>query len=95
MDDPRYFIFLKQYHYLFSHISPRSDSLDKITKTFLPSNSFKTFLSRSRRKRDLNNFIIPYTKWCGKGWTAKKYSEIGGFSKTGIFLSVFACDFIS
>lgn len=29
--------------------------------------------------------MIPYTKWCGKGWSAKKYSEIGGYSKTGIF----------
>lgn len=38
-----------------------------------------------RSKRDLNNFMVPYTKWCGKGWSAKKYSEIGGFSKTGIF----------
>jgi hypothetical protein len=32
----------------------------------------------------LSNFlIIPYTKYCGVGWTAKKYSEIGAFSRTG------------
>jgi Phospholipase A2 len=42
------------------------------------------WIRSSRRKRDLNNFMVPYTKWCGKGWSAKRYSEIGGFSKTGI-----------
>lgn len=49
---------------------------------YLNQNNFP----RSRRKRrDLSNLlIIPYTKYCGIGWAAKKYSEIGAFSKTGI-----------
>lgn len=37
-----------------------------------------------RTRRDLNAFLImPYTKYCGVGWSAKRYSDIGGFSKTG------------
>lgn len=51
----------------------------------LTLNPFSKSPHRRRHKRDLNNFMIPYTKWCGKGWSAKKYSEIGGYSKTGIF----------
>lgn len=54
----------------------------------LTLNPFSKSPHRRRHKRDLNNFMIPYTKWCGKGWSAKKYSEIGGYSKTGIFLSL-------
>lgn len=35
-----------------------------------------------RHRRDLSNLLrVPGTKWCGKGWTAKKYTDIGGFSK--------------
>lgn len=38
-----------------------------------------------RKKRQTDSwFIVPGTKWCGKEWTATKYSEIGGYSKTGI-----------
>lgn len=36
-----------------------------------------------RQRRDLSSLlIVPGTKWCGKGWTAKKYSDMGGFSKS-------------
>ena len=37
--------------------------------------------SHKRSRRDLNNFLmVPHTKWCGRGWTATKYAEMGGFS---------------
>lgn len=35
-----------------------------------------------RQRRDLSNLLrVPGTKWCGKGWTAKKYTDLGGLSK--------------
>lgn len=35
-----------------------------------------------RKRRDLANMlIVPGTKWCGKGYLAKRYAEIGGRSK--------------
>ncbi|KAJ8946341.1 hypothetical protein NQ318_004231 [Aromia moschata] len=36
-----------------------------------------------RHKRDISElFRIPGTKWCGKGYSAEKYTRLGGFSKT-------------
>ncbi|XP_050295848.1 uncharacterized protein LOC126735783 [Anthonomus grandis grandis] len=36
-----------------------------------------------RSKRDLSDiFRVPGTKWCGKGYSADKYTRLGGFSKT-------------
>lgn len=35
-----------------------------------------------RERRDLSNMLrVPGTKWCGKGYSAKKYAELGGYSK--------------
>ncbi|XP_065074413.1 uncharacterized protein GIIIspla2 isoform X1 [Ochlerotatus camptorhynchus] len=35
-----------------------------------------------RQRRDLSNMLrIPGTKWCGKGWSARNYVEMGGLSK--------------
>lgn len=35
-----------------------------------------------RKKRALSDWLIaPNTKWCGRGQTADKYSELGGASK--------------
>lgn len=35
-----------------------------------------------RRKRALSDWLIaPNTKWCGRGQTADKYSQLGGASK--------------
>uniref|UniRef100_A0A336MXS9 phospholipase A2 n=1 Tax=Culicoides sonorensis TaxID=179676 RepID=A0A336MXS9_CULSO len=35
-----------------------------------------------RKKRDLSSLLrIPGTKWCGAGWSASKYSEMGGLSR--------------
>jgi hypothetical protein len=35
-------------------------------------------------RRDLSNYlIVPFTKYCGVGWSAKKYAEIGAHSRTG------------
>ncbi|KAF5308042.1 hypothetical protein FQR65_LT06417 [Abscondita terminalis] len=37
----------------------------------------------NRRKRDIMDLLqIPGTKWCGKGYSAEKYTHLGGFSKT-------------
>ncbi|XP_031353036.1 uncharacterized protein LOC116177975 isoform X3 [Photinus pyralis] len=39
--------------------------------------------SRKRRKRSIVDWLqIPGTKWCGKGFSAEKYTELGGFSRT-------------
>ncbi|XP_031638977.1 phospholipase A2 hemilipin isoform X1 [Contarinia nasturtii] len=36
----------------------------------------------SRKKRTLSDWLIaPNTKWCGRGQTAEKYSQLGGASK--------------
>ncbi|CAD7087836.1 unnamed protein product [Hermetia illucens] len=36
-----------------------------------------------RQRRDLASFLrVPGTKWCGKGWSATKYADLGGYSKT-------------
>lgn len=36
-----------------------------------------------RNKRDLSDLLrFPGTKWCGKGYSADKYTRLGGFSKT-------------
>lgn len=36
----------------------------------------------SRKRRDLSNvLIIGNTKWCGRGFIATKYTDMGGFSK--------------
>ncbi|KAH1026247.1 hypothetical protein HUJ05_010794 [Dendroctonus ponderosae] len=36
-----------------------------------------------RSKRDISDiFRVPGTKWCGKGYSADKYTRLGGFSKT-------------
>ncbi|KXJ74689.1 hypothetical protein RP20_CCG013127 [Aedes albopictus] len=35
-----------------------------------------------RHRRDLSNVLrVPGTKWCGKGWSARNYVEMGGLSK--------------
>ncbi|XP_058829080.1 uncharacterized protein LOC131688669 isoform X3 [Topomyia yanbarensis] len=35
-----------------------------------------------RQRRDLASMLrVPGTKWCGKGWSARNYVEIGGLSK--------------
>lgn len=37
----------------------------------------------SRQRRDLtNSFRVKGTKWCGKGWSATKYADLGGYSKS-------------
>ncbi|XP_053679159.1 uncharacterized protein LOC128730151 [Anopheles nili] len=36
----------------------------------------------TRQRRDLSDMLrVPGTKWCGKGWSARNYVEMGGFSK--------------
>ncbi|KAJ8980960.1 hypothetical protein NQ317_013412 [Molorchus minor] len=36
-----------------------------------------------RSKRDISDiFRVPGTKWCGKGYSADKYTRLGGFSRT-------------
>ncbi|XP_019869407.1 uncharacterized protein LOC109598039 isoform X2 [Aethina tumida] len=45
----------------------------------------KKEIENKDRKRDLglsDIFRIPGTKWCGKGYSADKYTRLGGFSKT-------------
>lgn len=78
-----FFISLKQYHY---PLPPTDYFASPKNNDFLIAN-WKHPPRSHRRKRDLNNFIIPYTKWCGKGWNAKKYSDIGGFHKTGTWIT--------
>uniref|UniRef100_A0A182J6W9 phospholipase A2 n=1 Tax=Anopheles atroparvus TaxID=41427 RepID=A0A182J6W9_ANOAO len=35
-----------------------------------------------RQRRDLSDMLrVPGTKWCGKGWSARNYVEMGGYSK--------------
>ncbi|XP_053669210.1 uncharacterized protein LOC128719609 [Anopheles marshallii] len=35
-----------------------------------------------RQRRDLSSMMrVPGTKWCGKGWSARNYVEMGGYSK--------------
>ncbi|XP_050079740.1 uncharacterized protein LOC126567566 [Anopheles maculipalpis] len=35
-----------------------------------------------RQRRDLSSMLrVPGTKWCGKGWSARNYVEMGGYSK--------------
>ncbi|XP_055595427.1 uncharacterized protein LOC129746034 isoform X1 [Uranotaenia lowii] len=37
---------------------------------------------QSRQRRDLSSMLrVPGTKWCGKGWSARNYVEMGGLSK--------------
>ncbi|KFB52347.1 hypothetical protein ZHAS_00020562 [Anopheles sinensis] len=36
----------------------------------------------TRQRRDLSDMLrVPGTKWCGKGWSARNYVEMGGYSK--------------
>ncbi|XP_049291189.1 uncharacterized protein LOC125768061 isoform X3 [Anopheles funestus] len=36
----------------------------------------------TRQRRDLSSMLrVPGTKWCGKGWSARNYVEMGGYSK--------------
>ncbi|XP_064213497.1 uncharacterized protein LOC100141967 isoform X2 [Tribolium castaneum] len=36
-----------------------------------------------RHKRDVSDLLrVPGTKWCGKGYSADKYTRLGGFSRT-------------
>ncbi|XP_053686431.1 uncharacterized protein LOC128735973 isoform X1 [Sabethes cyaneus] len=38
--------------------------------------------SLQRQRRDLSSMLrVPGTKWCGKGWSARNYVEMGGLSK--------------
>ncbi|KAL3272635.1 hypothetical protein HHI36_014101, partial [Cryptolaemus montrouzieri] len=44
--------------------------------------SNSTYISR-RERRDLGDLLrIPGTKWCGKGYSAEKYTRLGMFSRT-------------
>uniref|UniRef100_A0A8W7Q0H4 phospholipase A2 n=2 Tax=gambiae species complex TaxID=44542 RepID=A0A8W7Q0H4_ANOCL len=56
------------------------------------STNFQTFNIRpftishcacdSRQRRDLSSMMrVPGTKWCGKGWSARNYVDMGGYSK--------------
>nr|XP_015838535.1 PREDICTED: uncharacterized protein LOC100141967 isoform X3 [Tribolium castaneum] len=37
----------------------------------------------ARHKRDVSDLLrVPGTKWCGKGYSADKYTRLGGFSRT-------------
>ncbi|KAJ8923087.1 hypothetical protein NQ315_001639 [Exocentrus adspersus] len=41
------------------------------------------FTHSERSKRDLSDLLrVPGTKWCGKGYSADKYTRLGGFSRT-------------
>ncbi|XP_056642280.1 uncharacterized protein LOC130898048 [Diorhabda carinulata] len=43
----------------------------------------KEFLDSQRSKRNVDDiFRVPGTKWCGKGYSADKYTRLGGFSRT-------------
>ncbi|CAG9861279.1 unnamed protein product [Phyllotreta striolata] len=43
----------------------------------------KERMQERRSKRDVGDiFRVPGTKWCGKGYSADKYTRLGGFSKT-------------
>ncbi|XP_061384984.1 uncharacterized protein LOC116776981 isoform X1 [Danaus plexippus] len=35
-----------------------------------------------RRKRDMELLRVPGTKWCGKGYSATHYSQLGGYTRT-------------
>lgn len=36
-----------------------------------------------RRKRDAMEILrVPGTKWCGKGYSATRYSQLGGYTRT-------------
>nr|XP_022916543.1 phospholipase A2 imperatoxin-1-like [Onthophagus taurus] len=36
-----------------------------------------------RTRRDISDFLrVPGTQWCGKGYSAKKYTDVGMFSQT-------------
>nr|CAH7722925.1 unnamed protein product [Callosobruchus chinensis] len=40
-------------------------------------------IDTDRSKRDASSmFLVPGTKWCGKGYSADKYTRLGGFSRT-------------
>ncbi|RZC35630.1 Phospholip A2 2 domain containing protein, partial [Asbolus verrucosus] len=35
------------------------------------------------QRRDVSDLLrVPGTKWCGKGYSADKYTRLGGFSRT-------------
>ncbi|CAH0563395.1 unnamed protein product [Brassicogethes aeneus] len=43
----------------------------------------KELADNSRHKRDFSDLLrVPGTKWCGKGYSADKYTRLGGFSRT-------------
>ncbi|XP_072385797.1 uncharacterized protein [Diabrotica undecimpunctata] len=43
----------------------------------------RVFLDNQRSKRNVDDiFRVPGTKWCGKGYSADKYTRLGGFSRT-------------
>ncbi|XP_061384986.1 uncharacterized protein LOC116776981 isoform X3 [Danaus plexippus] len=38
--------------------------------------------NHQRRKRDMELLRVPGTKWCGKGYSATHYSQLGGYTRT-------------
>nr|XP_032526197.1 uncharacterized protein LOC116776981 isoform X3 [Danaus plexippus plexippus] len=38
--------------------------------------------SNHQRKRDMELLRVPGTKWCGKGYSATHYSQLGGYTRT-------------
>ncbi|XP_065212095.1 uncharacterized protein LOC135839811 [Planococcus citri] len=75
---PREFSVWLQYHKLKQdchHIS--KDKKIYKTKRMVQSTSKEPPKETSWNFSDL--LIVPGTKWCGKGFTAKKYSHLGGF----------------
>lgn len=49
---------------------------------FISYNLFYSLFPFCRKKRALSDWLIaPNTKWCGRGQTADKYSQLGGASK--------------
>lgn len=52
-------------------------------KQMIENSNKASEVSLSRSKRDVMDILrVPGTKWCGKGFTATRYSQLGGYSKT-------------
>ncbi|XP_075989397.1 uncharacterized protein LOC142985240 isoform X1 [Anticarsia gemmatalis] len=51
--------------------------------TYMMENRNKTEGSFARMKRDTMELLrVPGTKWCGKGFSATRYSQLGGYTRT-------------
>ncbi|XP_076249954.1 uncharacterized protein LOC143189433 [Rhynchophorus ferrugineus] len=52
-------------------------------KKVLGKNERESVTTTQRSKREVTDiFRVPGTKWCGKGYSADKYTRLGGFSRT-------------